>query len=397
LLWAITGLSSAVAADVKLLPPEAAVRAGTTGVIQVQGGSSSNAEANAADDRSLTAQLKTYQGVYPVTLRPAEPVPGVTQDLVAGASVPRSYLFSVPPGVTGPAELSLVRNPKARVALLIDGDDDLSEVASASAQSLTNEVVHDVKPTTGDQQAKAGLSHYFLKHILPYEPMYLLLGPSDPGVKIQFSIMYRLFTFPAGAGSFLNGLHLGYTQTSLCDNQAESSPFRDSSYRPELLYVKDWDLPEGRTISHLTLQGGVMHESNGRDAAGSRSANIAYIRPSVRLGAASHWNLQIAPRVWAYLDSLSDNPDLADYRGHGDLRVILTHGNGILLSANLQMGDDWNHLGTQFDISYPANELLPTLNLDLFLHAQYYTGFGESLLDYNRRTDAVRFGISLVR
>ena len=267
----------------------------------------------------------------------------------------------------------------------------------AGTQSVTNEIVQDVKPSTGAQQAKAGLSQYFLKHILPYEPMYLLWGPAAPGVKIQFSIMYRLFSFPAGPVEVLNGLHLGYTQTSLCDTGAESSPFKDSSYRPELLYVKDWDRPEGRTITHLTLQGGVMHESNGQDGSDSRSLNIVYLRPSVRLGPASGWNLQLAPRVWAYLDSLSDNPDLKDYRGYGDLRAILTDGTGVMLSAALRMGDEWNHLGTQFDLSYPSNKLLPGLNLDLFFHAQYYTGYGESLLDYDRHTDAIRLGISLVR
>lgn len=398
LLVALAAAGSAVAAEMKLLPLASAVRAGAACVIQIQIGIT-NALAGTADDSSgLAAQLKTFQGVYSVTLQPVTPVPGMAPDLQAGESVIRYCRMNVPSGLTGPAELSLIRNPQVRIALLIDGENGLPVVVdSAGTQSSTDEVVQDAKPTAGDQQAKAGLSQYFLKHILPYEPMYLLWGPDDPGVKIQFSIMYRLFTFPDGPGEILNGLHLGYTQTSLCDIRAESSPFKDSSYRPELLYKKDWDLPAGRVITHLTLQGGVMHESNGRDLFASRSVNIAYIRPSVRMGPASSWNLQLAPRMWTYLDSLSDNPDLKDYRGYGDLRAILAHGNGVVFSANLSMGQEWNHFGSQFDLSYPSNELLPGLNLDLFLHAQYYTGFGESLLDYNHRTDAIRFGISLVR
>jgi outer membrane phospholipase A len=397
LLWALVAQAALAADGVKFLPLESAARAGMACVIQIQVGRT-NALAGTADDSStLAAQLRTFQGVYPVTLQRAESAPGMAPNQPTGEFVIRTYRMNVPPGVTGPAELSLIRNPHVRMALLIDGEDGFRAAGPAGAQSSTNEIVQDAKPTAGDQQAKSGLSHYFLKHILPYEPMYLLWGPDDPGVKIQFSIMYRLFTFPDGPGEVLNGLHLGYTQTSLCDVRAESSPFRDSSYRPELLYVKDWDLPAGRVITHLTLQGGVMHESNGQDWFASRSVNIAYLRPSVRLGPASSWNLQLAPRIWTYLDALSDNPDLKDYRGYGDLRAILAHGNGVVLSANLRMGQDWNHWGTQFDLSYPSNELLPGLNLDLFLHAQYYTGFGESLLDYDRRTDAIRFGISLVR
>jgi outer membrane phospholipase A len=382
----------------RLLPPEAAVRAGSTSSIQIRISGATNTESIARFEASFAAQLKTYHGTRAVTLRRTGPARETAQGPGPGESATIPYLMDVPSGVSGPAELSLVQDPAVRTALLVDGEGGLPAGGGAGAQSVTNDVVQDTDPTIGDQQAKVGLSQYFLKHILPYEPMYLLWGPNDPAAKIQFSMKYRLFTFPEGsAADVLNGLHLGYTQTSLWDTRAESAPFRDSSYRPELLYVKDWSQPEGRIIRHLTLQAGLMHESNGQDGSDSRSLDMLYIRPSVRLGSASDWNLQIAPRIWAYPGTMEENPDMADYRGHGDLRVILTHGDGVMFSANLRAGDDWDHLGTQFDVSYPSNELLPGLNLDLFFHAQYYTGFGESLLDYDRRTDAFRVGISLVR
>ena len=55
------------------------------------------------------------------------------------------------------------------------------------------------------------------------------------------------------------------------------------------------------------------------------------------------------------------------------------------------------YISGQIDASYPLVTQL-FANIGSFLHVQYFSGYGENLLDYNRRQDnQFRIGISIVR
>jgi outer membrane phospholipase A len=59
-------------------------------------------------------------------------------------------------------------------------------------------------------------------------------------------------------------------------------------------------------------------------------------------------------------------------------------------------------MGQGFDKGYlQADFTIPTSLWSkhgaAFFHIQYWTGYGENLLDYNKSSDALRFGFSLVR
>jgi len=195
----------------------------------------------------------------------------------------------------------------------------------------------------------------------------------------------------------MKGLHLAYTQTSLWDWNAASRPFYDSSYKPEVLY--SWDRLVGGGPTNwfrLDLQGGVQHESNGKSGDDSRSLNIVYFRPTLVFGRDDTLQLKLIPRVWAYVGDLEDNPDLPDYRGHADLRAVLGWPRGFQVSALGRLGDDGDHGSLQFDATYPMMRMLGG-SFSWYLHAQYFTGYGESLLGYRERSSMFRVGISLYR
>jgi phospholipase A1/A2 len=241
---------------------------------------------------------------------------------------------------------------------------------------------------------------FFKEHFFPYEPFYFIAGPDAPNAKFQISFKYRILNNRGALAQrvpWLTGLHAAYTQTSLWDLSQPSSPFLDTSYKPELLYL--WErVDRGRWADwfQLDLQGGLQHESNGREGLESRSLNIAYLRPTVRLGRADGFRFTLSPRVWAYVGGLEDNPDLADYRGYADLRATLGWAQGLQLASTFRLGDDANHGSVQLDLTYPMYRLLSG-SFSLYLHVQYFNGYGESLLRYNRRSDTIRFGFSLYR
>lgn len=66
------------------------------------------------------------------------------------------------------------------------------------------------------------------------------------------------------------------------------------------------------------------------------------------------------------------------------------------LTAGGPVGDDWNRGNLQVDLSYPLMRFLYG-NLGLYLYAQYFLGYGESVLYYNERSSAFRLGFALYR
>lgn len=240
---------------------------------------------------------------------------------------------------------------------------------------------------------------FFKQHIFGHEPLYFIAGTESPNAKFQISFKYRLLNehgWLAERAPLLGGFYLGYSQTSLWDWNARSAPFFDSSYRPELLFARDEVFRSGNGWFTMDLQGGIQHESNGRSGDDSRSLNIAYVRPRFTIGPATGLQLTLAPRAWVYVGDLSDNPDIEDYRGYVDLRATVGWKRGLQVSALGRLGDDWDHGSATLDVTYPLMQP-PYGALSLYLHAQYFIGYGESLIGYRERTDQFRAGISLFR
>jgi len=257
-------------------------------------------------------------------------------------------------------------------------------------------------------KTEAGLVEYLAYRIRPHGPAYFLPGDEDPAAKFQFSFKYQIFD-PQGAlaraAPPLRGLFFAYSQTSFWDIFGESKPFFDNSYRPSLL-VQYEEIDDrlrtaqgGRVLPswlRLDLQAGVEHESNGRGGENSRSLNVAFVRPTFTFGDRSDYFVSVGPRFNVYLDTAEDNPDIEEYRGYADLRLVAGQAGGAQLAATGRMGNDFERGSLQLDLSTPIRRVTGN-SLDVYLHAQYFVGYGESLLLYDERTDSLRFGISIVR
>lgn len=261
-------------------------------------------------------------------------------------------------------------------------------------------------PTTTQPNVEGGLVEFLADRFSPHEPIYFLWGPDDPQVKFQVSLKYQLFT-PEGnladALPWVSNFYLGYTQQSFWDIGEPSGPFFDSSYRPELIWLhEEPDAAWLPGLSRFDLHLGLQHESNGKSGSDSRSVNIAYIRPVFTFGhgggayGADRFFVTVAPRVWAYLYRLDENPDIADYRGYGDLKLIVGWRDGLQLSATARAGKDWDHSSLELNLSHPLRKFTGG-SVDMYVYAQYFTGYGESLIGYDERGDSFRIGLALVR
>jgi len=240
---------------------------------------------------------------------------------------------------------------------------------------------------------------FFKKHLFPYEPIYFIAGTKSPNAKFQISLKYQLFDPDASLGhrvGLLTNLYVAYTQTSLWDWNHASAPFEDTSYKPEFFYAQNIVRPTADDWFRFDAQGGFQHESNGRGGADSRSLNLFYLKPIFVFGKDGGWQLTLAPRAWVYVGDLSDNPDIADYRGHAELNASLGRVQDWQLAALFRIGDTGSHASLQLDLSYRLSAIR-CFGMTWYAHAQFFTGYGEDLLFYKKSSDMLRIGFALYR
>lgn len=236
----------------------------------------------------------------------------------------------------------------------------------------------------------------FASAFSPYEPNYFSAGSRGPtNARYQISLKFRFFN-PNTRTPFLEKIYLGYSQNSIWDLDSDSKPFRDSSYRPSLFFLDDTVSQWTFKGTKLGFQGGFEHESNGKDGTSTRSTNIAFVRPTLTFPLEGDYFISVSPKIYGYLEK-EENPDIAEYRGYVDLLLKIGETDGWQLASTLRKGTLSEAYSVQLDASYPLKK--PTFgNLGGYLHLQYFNGYGESPIDYNRRArPQFRIGLMITR
>ena len=206
-------------------------------------------------------------------------------------------------------------------------------------------------------------------------------------------------------------LWFGYTQQSNWQtfNGSNSRPFRDTNYEPELILA----FPLHMQFSALGLAPrminlGLVHQSSGQPDPFSRSWDRAYVQIGLdRDVDKEHDRFAILARAWYRLPerlSEDDNRDIQHYLGNGDLLFFWRRGDSnvsALLRNNLQTQNNRGSL--QLNWSVPITRapnldnvnVLPLIERELRFYVQFFTGYGETLVDYNHYQTTIGIGIML--
>ncbi|HKI81235.1 MAG TPA: phospholipase A [Pseudodesulfovibrio sp.] len=260
-------------------------------------------------------------------------------------------------------------------------------------------------PQAVAQAATAGASLPNPFHISLYKPTYVLPAyfTADPDqavyagntpegqtighteVKFQFSLKIPVITRIAGTRLSWFG---AYTQLSYWQAYAKSAFFRESNYEPETFLEYDWrkTLPWGWRLEAVDL--GAKHQSNGRGGDLERSWNRAYLGGTL---AHERWTLNLQAWYPFHDQSLRDhNPDIARYLGYG--RWVLSYHpsqrQSISLLSRNNITSGFSRGAWQLTWSFP---LLERINGYL----QIFSGYGQSLIEYDHRSRAVGLGVTL--
>jgi phospholipase A1 len=198
-----------------------------------------------------------------------------------------------------------------------------------------------------------------------------------------------------------DSLWFGYSQQSYWQlfNGGLSRPFRTTDHEPEIVYVYPTDvpLPGGWRLRYSGI--GAVHQSNGQSLPYSRSWNRAYLMTGMERG--KDWRVQA--RAWARIPEKrtnDDNPEISNTIGRAELATYWHPAGG-----QDTVGFVWRHsLRSQAKGSLRLEWMRPlgesTRLFDsaggLRLHTQLFSGYGDSLIDYNRRRTVFSVGLSLV-
>jgi phospholipase A1 len=189
-----------------------------------------------------------------------------------------------------------------------------------------------------------------------------------------------------------DGLYFGFTLQAWWQIYAEniSKPFRETNYQPELFYIAplDWHPFDGNTGIVL----GVEHQSNGKAQNLSRSwnrvyANLLFEKNNFALSFRPWVRLSEDPKINEFDSKGDDNPDIDDYLGNYKLAMVYKW-NGLEFSASGRQNFSTNKGSLEVGLTFPLWGKLRG-------YATTYSGYGESLIDYNHSQTRFGLGIAL--
>jgi phospholipase A1 len=222
---------------------------------------------------------------------------------------------------------------------------------------------------------------------LPDEPSFELpLSGEDAldDVEMKFQISFEVPLWTRILSQPLD-LYFGYIQLAFFQayNAEYSSPFRETNYEPEvgLHWLPDLRIgTQGSNWRLASMRVAANHQSNGRAEPLSRSWNRLTGEATIERG-----DLTLGLRLWTLLGANPpDNPDIEDYLGYGEMRASYDLGRH-RLGAMLRSVE---HPTVQLDWSYPLSDRVR-------VYAQYFNGYGESLLDYDHSVNRIGAGFLL--
>lgn len=183
-------------------------------------------------------------------------------------------------------------------------------------------------------------------------------------------------------------LNFAYTQQSYWQLYAVSAFFRETDYEPEVFLANEMNYTLGKVLHFDFLNIGAVHQSNGYGGILERTWNRLYIET---IFSSEHAMISIKPWYVFKSSSLHQyNPHIAQYLGYGRMLIAYKLKNHVIALSmhNLIEGHARRATG-ELTWSFPF--LVPSLKG----FVQVVSGYGQSLIEYNHRTNSAGIGLAL--
>jgi phospholipase A1 len=206
-------------------------------------------------------------------------------------------------------------------------------------------------------------------------------------IKCQLSFKVAL-----AASGLAKSVYVAYTQLSYWQLYRDSAFFRETNYQPELLIAPDnrWGLGAGWNLGFRVSP--FVHQSNGLGGDMERdwdrtSADMLFERLNA---GGDGWTADLRPWfVWRDPAYRRYNPALARYLGYFRPSATYRHDPwefSLVLQNQFESG--FRHGSVEMSVSR-------YLDSNWSLYAQYFNGYGQSLIEYNHASNALGVGFAL--
>ena len=218
--------------------------------------------------------------------------------------------------------------------------------------------------------------------------------------RIQLSVRTKLAQdlLTQGHPTLKDSVWFAYSQQSYWQlfTPQISRPFRATDHEPEVIYVYPTtaQLPWGWKWRYSGI--GLVHQSNGQSEPLSRSWNRVYLMTGMELD--NRW--VVDARIWQRLPESAnsdDNPGISDYIGRGELSVFWNMDKDNTVGATLRSSLSSSGRGSvRLQWMQTLGRGLWGGKSNLRLHTALFSGYGDSMIDYNRKRTVFSVGLSLV-
>lgn len=261
-------------------------------------------------------------------------------------------------------------------------------VASALAPMMRSQIIY--QPDTRlrrdslirafDSQPYFGL--YKDNYFVIGGPLNHKMNKHNSNVKFQISISQKLTKSTLPWDTYL---YLFYTQKVFWNVFEESLPMTDLNFNPGIGLAKPLFV-RNNYIGKLTFQ--IEHESNGKDGDASRSWNRISLGANIMVDR----NLMVYGKVWIPIVDGENNKDILDYCGiYQSGMQIMSNDERFNASCTLVKRRGWR---LNYNVVVEAGMRL-WKGANEYLFIQYYNGYGEGLLEYNKFKSMIRVGIQI--
>lgn len=219
-------------------------------------------------------------------------------------------------------------------------------------------------------------------------------------MRLQLSVRTKLASglLTGSDSKYRDSLWLGYSQQSYWQlfSSDISRPFRNTDHEPEVVYVYPTtaELPFGWRWRYSGV--GLVHQSNGQSDPLSRSWNRYYLMTGFELP----YRMTVDARIWKRINESAEkdnNPNIQDYIGRSELRLgwHVNQRNWLGLTARGSLNGHGKGSG-RVEWMHTLGDGWMGGKSNLRLHASVFSGYGDSLIDYNYKRTVFSVGFSLL-